>query len=333
VLSADWDLGIAPYQNLALLSRWRTHLSPAVREAGCASRVADVLRADVAGGPARVAQRPVGGHNWSVSRRDKSLLAQIERGGLDDRVPLKTVLWTCISLGAQTRNAELRDWAGQELDGYRHDDSAIPEYRVIHAPLKLDGATRTHRITGQQISSFQLPDMARDIVTEEVKVAHGVGDLEALVRGAEREGKSTVKMVPPGGADLVMLMNHEAEPGNTVMALYWDVSVARITGVLDHIRTRLVQLVAEMRATMGEDETVPSSESAQQAVNVVFHKGKRHQVNINTAQATDGGSAVATAAPTKHKESWWTKTITIWTVIGVLVAIVAAYIAYRAWHG
>jgi hypothetical protein len=31
--------------------------------------------------------------------------------------------------------------------------------------------------------------------------------------------------------------------------------------------------------------------------------------------------------------SWWTKTITIWTVIGVLVAIVAAYIAHRAWHG
>jgi hypothetical protein len=75
-----------------------------------------------------------------VSRRDKSLLAEIERGGLDDRVPLKTVLRTCISLGAQTRNAELRDWAGQELGGYRDDDSAIPVYRVVHAPVKIDGA-------------------------------------------------------------------------------------------------------------------------------------------------------------------------------------------------
>lgn len=267
-----------------------------------------------------------------MPRRDKSLLAEIERGGLDPRVRLTTVLQTCIALGAQTRNAELRDWASQELGGYRDDDSAIPEYRIIHAPLKIDGATMTHKITGQQISSFQLPDVARDVVTEELKLAHGVSDLENLVRNAERDAKSTVKMIPPGGAGLVMLMNHEAQPGNAVMALYWDVSVARLIGVLDQIRTTLIQLVSEMRATMGEDETVPSSESAEQAVNVVFHKGKRHQVNVITAQASSG-SAVASAPSAEHKESWWTKAITIWTVIGVLVAIVAAYIAYRAWHG
>jgi hypothetical protein len=269
-----------------------------------------------------------------VPRRDRSLLAEIERGGLDDRVPLKTVLRTCISLGAQTRNVELRDWAGQELGGYRDDDSAIPAYRVIHAPLKIDGATMTHRINGQQISSFQLPDVDRNVLTEEVKLALGVGDLENLVRSAEREGKSTVKMVPDGGADLVMLMNHEAHPGNTVMALYWDVSVARINGVLDQIRTRLVQLVAEMRATMGDDDSEPTFEQAAQAVSVVFHGGKRNLVNVNTAHAASGSSAVATAAsPAKQEESWWTKGVLIWTVIGVLVAVVGVYIAYRVWRG
>ena len=87
-----------------------------------------------------------------------------------------------------------------------------------------------------------------------------------------------------------------------------------------------------MRATMGEDESEPTSEQAAQAVNVVLRGGKRHQVTVTTAQA-EGGSAVASAPPAKHKESWWTKTITIWTVIGVLVALVAVYIAYRAWHG
>lgn len=267
-------------------------------------------------------------------RRDKSLLAEIERGGRDYRVPLKTVLLTCISLGGQTQNAELRDWASREMNGYRDDDSAIPQYRVIHAPLKIDGATMGGTVKGQQISSFQLPDVAKNVLTEEVKLAFGVGDLENLARAAEREGKSTVKLVPDGGADLVMLMNHEAEPGNTVMNLYWDVSVARINGALDQIRTRLVQLVAEMRATMGEDESEPTSEQAAQAVNVVFHGGKRHQVNVNTAQAASGGSSIATAAaPAKHKESWWTKGVLIWTVIGVLVAVIGVYIAYRVWHG
>lgn len=267
--------------------------------------------------------------------KDNSLLAEIERGGLDDRVPLATVLRKCIALGGQTQNAELRDWASQELGGYRTDDSAIPDYRIIHAPLKIDAVTVTARIRGRQISRYQLPDVAHDVISEEVKLAQGVGDLEALVRNAEREGTSSLKLVPPGAADLLTIMNQDMQgSGQTIMALYWEVVVARFSGVLDQIRTKLVQLVAEMRATMGEDESQPTSEQAAQAVSVVFHGGKRHQVNVNTAQAATGGSAVATAPPpTEHKESWWTKTITIWTVIGVLVAIAAAYIAYRAWHG
>jgi AbiTii-like protein len=114
-----------------------------------------------------------------VPRRDNSLLAEIERGGLDDSVPLTRTLRKCIALGAQTRNAELRDWASQELGGYRNDDDAIPEYRIIHVPLIFDGATFMGIVRGLPISSFNLPEFARDLVTEELKLAHGVGDLEA----------------------------------------------------------------------------------------------------------------------------------------------------------
>ena len=78
---------------------------------------------------------------------------------------------------------------------------------------------------------------------------------------------------------------------------------------------------------MGDDSSVPSPEQAAHAVNVVLHGGKRNQVTVTTAQADKGASA-SIAVPDEQKESGWTKTQTIWTVIGVIVAIIGLYVAY-----
>jgi AbiTii len=258
--------------------------------------------------------------NDPVAKTDQPLLAQIGRDALDDGVPLTTTLRLCIALGAQARNDDLRDWASKELDGYRDGD--VPEYRTIHVPLVIDGVTTTHQIRGQQISSMDLPEFARDVITEELPLAHGVGDLQALVRNAKAAGQTAVKMAHPGAAELVKLWNYEQQKsgGGTIMALYWDVNIARIEGVLDHIRTTLVRLVSEMRATMSDDATVPSPEQAASAVNVVLNAGKRIQFNINTALADNGSSAYVSTPPAAHEEGGWTKTIAIWTVIIAIIA-------------
>jgi hypothetical protein len=99
------------------------------------------------------------------------------------------------------------------------------------------------------------------------------------------------------------------------MALYWDVNIARVEGVLDHIRTTLLRLVSEMRATMPDDASVPSPEQAAGAVN-----GKRSQFNINTAVAENGASANVSTPPAAHEKGGWTKTIAIWTVIIAVIA-------------
>jgi hypothetical protein len=159
--------------------------------------------------------------NMPVGRTDQPLLAQIGRDALDDRVPLATTLRKCIALGAQARNDELRDWASKELDGYR--DGGVPSYRTIHVPLMIDGLTFTHAVRGQQISTMDLPDFAQDVITEELPLAQGVGDLQALVRNARAAGKTAVKMSPPGTAELLTLWNHERQNsgGGTIMSSCW----------------------------------------------------------------------------------------------------------------
>ena len=39
-----------------------------------------------------------------------------------------------------------------------------------------------------------LPDVAHDVISEEVKLAISVGDLQGLLRNAERSGERTVKV-------------------------------------------------------------------------------------------------------------------------------------------
>jgi hypothetical protein len=265
--------------------------------------------------------------NNPVAKTDQPLLAQIGRDALDDRVPLTTTLRLCIALGAQARNDDLRDWASKELGGYRDGD--VPEYRTIQVPLVIDGVTTTHQIRGQQISSMDLPEFARDVITEELPLAHGVGDLQALVRNAKAAGQTAVKMAHPCAAELVKLWNYQQQRsgGGTIMAFYWDVSIGRVEGVLEHIRTTLVRLVAEMRATMPDEASEPSPEQAASAVNYVLKGGKRSTFNVNTAVANNGASAsITTPPPAPQKEGGWTKTIAIWTVIIAIIAGVTLYV-------
>jgi hypothetical protein len=70
-----------------------------------------------------------------------------------------------------------------------------------------------------------------------------------------------------------------------VTAVYWSVSHVTLEGVLDQVRTRLVELVAEMRAGMPDEADVPSSAVADNAVSVVIH-GDKSRVSVTSASAS-----------------------------------------------
>jgi hypothetical protein len=58
--------------------------------------------------------------------------------------------------------------------------------------------------------------------------------------------------------------------------------------------------------------------------------GKRNIVNVTANQSHHGDAGTR---PPASADSPWTRQQTIWTVVGVLVAIVGAYFAYRQWKG
>jgi hypothetical protein len=266
-----------------------------------------------------------------VLKRTNRLIDEIERDALDSSIPISSALRKLLALGGQAGSKELRDWAGLELRGYHNTEVRLPDYRKPPATIRVDGLTFTSVVTGQMISSQALPDPVDKHIDESVPLNGGVAEIEAMIESAKQRG-GEVKLSLPMGQDVVRLMNHEMQQrgeSNQITAVYWSLSHVTLEGVIDQIRTRLVELVAEMRAEMPEEAEVPSAAVADNAVNVIVH-GKKARFNVNTAQTSgDGSTLTATTTPRESRSAW----VKVGGFIVGAAGVVAAVTGVVVWLG
>ncbi|WP_460087418.1 AbiTii domain-containing protein [Streptomyces variabilis] len=266
-------------------------------------------------------------------------LEQLESAVLDDTASLATALRRCLMLAGYAHHGELRAWALKELGGYVAADD-LPLYRKVPAALEV---TVNFSLPGtllrndtRRISPRQLPQAARDRgIGESAPIRQGVRELEALVTRGDR----VVRLSPPRSAEYTLLMTQEQHQlGNEeadITSLHWDVSVASIEGVLDHIRTRLTQFVAEVRAAMPPGQHNPNPDqidsAAQQALNITGGDGSTFHIVAPNAKADRGGTASANvnepAPPTP--QPWWHRTSVIWgavAAVGTIAGVIATVV-------
>ena len=161
-------------------------------------------------------------------------------------------------------------------------------------------------------------------MTSSALLSHGIGEIEALLERAKTDGGS-VKMSPPGAQIVANLMRDENVPDQQIRHIYWALGANAIAGVIDHVRTILVELVAEMRAGTPDTAEAPSAAAADRAVNVAVYGGKPN-VNIASAQAGGVGSHHVHASPDQGKgDSRWAKAdkaiLGLATIAGVIIAL------------
>lgn len=237
----------------------------------------------------------------------------------------RTRCGSLIALGGQAGSTELREWASRELRGYGGSGVDLPDYRKPGAVLLANAVNGRYQITGQQISPRMLPEGVRKHVDEEVPLGQPIGEIEAMLDRARAEG-GYLKLTLPGSQEVAALMNHDiGDPFQQITAVYWSVSAPALSGVLDRVRTTLVELVAEMRAGMPEAAETPSAAVADQAVNVVVH-GRGARVNVTAAHASGEGShQVEAARPAFERRSRWRRigafAVGVATIAGVVIAL------------
>jgi hypothetical protein len=166
---------------------------------------------------------------------------------------------------------------------------------------------------------------------ESIDLTQGIGEVEAMVRQSEDEG--FLRLTPPGSAELARMMTYERRSqGMFIEAVYWKVNTAALQGVVEDVRTTLAELVAELRASLEDEDGTPSAQLANQAVQVAVH-GSKSRVVVTNAQASDGSSAVAAPPePEPEQSGLWTT----WRRIGAaavgLATIAGAVAAFLALH-
>lgn len=235
-----------------------------------------------------------------VYRRPPTLLTEIERELLDGK-PIADVLRKLIVLGGRAGSSELREWASQELRGYSGSDT-LPDYRQVPALIRLDGVTASAIIRGQTISPLALPEVAHGYITNLAPLPQGIGEIESLANAAD----GAVKIALPGHSELAGIMNAESsEQFQRINSIYWSISQTALVGVIDQVRTRLAELLAELRAATPADADGPTATQATNAVNVVVH-GRGNHVQIAQASERATNSVEQPPAQSTTDAPFWT---------------------------
>ncbi len=187
-----------------------------------------------------------------------SLLREIQDGATEDSVSLGSLLRKVKLLAGRIGVKEIGEWAERELSGYPNMEG-LPPYRGPFEATVLGNAMGPF---GSGLQNFPIPKMAlseeyRDGHLFKLYFLHGVAELESLAAA-----KETLRA--PWSTDTVMalpMLNEgsivKIDSTMTFVQIWKDIPYPTVIGVLDAIRTRLLDLSMQI----GEEE--PSAEREQ----------------------------------------------------------------------
>ncbi len=165
----------------------------------------------------------------------------------DDKQPITTLLRKCIILAHQLKNDRLKIWANDELNGYNSKDN-LPKYRIIPAAATGLFVGPGWAQTQQGIPSAALKEEHR-MLAEVVYIAQPVSALEDSIKVGKSYGLKF-----PWNANLVAHYQENLMSGWQLHSAYQSVPKAVIAGILDTVRTRVLNMALEIQSDVGEQD-------------------------------------------------------------------------------
>ncbi len=206
------------------------------------------------------------------------LLRRINEGATNSQTPLGEVLRLCLRLGRLLNNKELSDWAKAEAGGYNSIDS-LPDYRIFETEVfgTFSGSFGSG-IKNAPIPKIFIEEEHRDTLFK-VYLTQSVGELERLTVGRTDTNSLTI----PWPGDIVLYYQQKAiYQGFVLVAAEQMMTTTTIAGILEVIRTRVLEFVLEIEKELGidmmaDDNKAPletlSQEKLHQIFNTTIHGG------------------------------------------------------------
>lgn len=205
---------------------------------------------------------------------DADILQSLREQVLDESESLAGLLRKCLALGAVTGSDELREWANNELKGYA-EDSPLPSYRRLSAPLFVDTMSGPNYVRNQQISRIQIPSDLRKHVPETLDFRQSIDEIAQMAEADE----STHKMGYGIFSVVAAQWSAQLPMFQDVTALYYQVSPSALVGMVGTIRTTLVEIVIDMAKDVPLN-SLPTRAKVDSVVQVHVGTNNSYEVNV-----------------------------------------------------
>ena len=158
------------------------------------------------------------------------------------------------------------------MNGYA-EEGEVPPYRRIPAAIVIDQIVGSRWATGLVISPSVLPEFAREMFASGPVIYAGIGAVEEMAKSA---GKDGFRMTHAYATDVAAAMDRDSgNPFQQTHALYWKISRSSLVEIVEQVKTRLAQMVAEIRDETPVGQALPTSEVVSEAVRKVLAHSPR----------------------------------------------------------
>ncbi|MBD2278072.1 hypothetical protein [Aphanizomenon flos-aquae] len=211
-----------------------------------------------------------------------NLTKSIETNCCTQGVELPNILRQCISLAHKLDYLPLKIWANHELTGYS-DKEQLPSYRILKNQPLYGNLLGNHY--GSLVSMKQQPlTLKQDFIEEGEDILHtikffqNVADLQAIVDSSD---KKSVHFPLP----LQISYYLESNTNASIASAYRLVSVNTIVGILDTVKTRILDFTLELQDiyTHLENDTSSQSNMTREEVQAIFQENILKYANTNSS--------------------------------------------------
>jgi hypothetical protein len=172
-----------------------------------------------------------------------SLLQDIQNECTEKDASVSRLLRLCLRLAAALKNEPLKTWASHELNGYPND-APLPEYRVFPVTSSGHFIGSFGRSATLQISMGILPKESQDGYRY-ARLNQPIAQYESLIQG---EDKSIGQFQIPWPIWLAVKYASKMTTDMQCIQAWQDLPPAAIFGLVDTIKTRVLQMAIEIEA-------------------------------------------------------------------------------------
>jgi hypothetical protein len=202
-----------------------------------------------------------------------ALLDDLINLAIDGSQSLPDILRKCLLLGHELKNQQLKDWANQELNGYKSGKD-VPEYRIIPALARGNFIGPFHAQRNRfLIPSVVLEERHREFA-ERVYLVQSVSAYADVLK--ERNAKSSGSHLTFNwDPNMVGYYQEKLTEGDFICYAAWqEIPVNALTEMLDTVRNRTLNMALQIKDELGTSYTnlrkIESDETEGKIQSIIF---------------------------------------------------------------